>query len=326
MSVLGRRNSKENASYYRFVSRNEARSLFGLIGLPRLIVAFFTAHAVDVLLLSDPPFWFNPLLDLLARSPFADVSLVALVSLLISLVSLIVLVMRLYDVFAKREKLLRSLRRATVYASETATAVQAVAGAGRSGTLALEEVCHQGADYCYRLISEQMPRSGIGCAIRLAEESGYVTIARAGRLSPDRELKSEPVQMDGPIVGILTSEMAAQSELIICPDVKRAHDDGKLDRDGNSDDEELAAEIKSMVVSPIVIGIEGRLELAGILYITSDRIDAFDEGRVDLLVSMSKIIGSMVSVRLDLSSDYNGQGIELGRRTIPDRRKRRGRR
>lgn len=328
---LFRRDVNSTKPYYRFVSRNEPSCLYNLSSLFKAVGSFLAAQVFNFLLLSDLPFWVGPLVAMVAGMPLPLWCAIS-VSLFIGFV--VFLIVRLVFVVLKREKISSFVRDMNVYVSEVDSAIQAFDEGGQGKLISLEDICQQCVDFCCRIMSVQMPRSGIGCAIRMVDNSkvddspvGYVTIARTGRLSPGRSLKSEPVSIDGAIVGILTSKDAARSELVICPDVPRAHRYDQLESDENAKDEVLSKEILSMAISSIPIGIDGHLELAGILYITSDKVDAFGGGDIDLIVSISKLVSVLVTTRLEKRGEYTGNGAKLNNKVLSNKyRRRKGRR
>lgn len=169
----------------------------------------------------------------------------------------------------------------------------------------VEKLCQDCCNAAAAVFAAELPKAGIGCAIRLADydQNGYATIARSGRLSKARKKSSEPVGFDSVLASVLTNQEAQNSSVVICPNVPLAYERDDLERDYNSKKVEFRDEVQSMMLARIV-STDGYGEgvLAGIFYITSERVRGLTDKEVDLMVTVSTMVSEVIREKLDVPS------------------------
>lgn len=168
----------------------------------------------------------------------------------------------------------------------------------------LKFLCGNCCSKIHPVFQDALPDSDIGVAVRILQpEKGYVTYARAGELSDGRESYTDPVRISGPLYRVLTCKRGRDSRVITCNDVDRAHKDCMLEEDRNSEHQDYSAHVKSMMASCLTYkNQDGSVDLVGILYVTSNKKNAFHDEVIDLMDIAAGYVNEVLREKIDTIS------------------------
>lgn len=154
-----------------------------------------------------------------------------------------------------------------------------------------ELASHCCSDIC-KCFSIMHPHSGIGCAVRLydANTKSYVTRARSGKLDDARERSTESLPSSSRLLEALESDQLHNYTVILCPNTKKARELGQLDSDINSTS--FGDEDKSLLISRFIMNDGKSSSLVGILYVSSNRKNAFGIEDITLYLLLRDLFNS----------------------------------
>ena len=155
------------------------------------------------------------------------------------------------------------------------------------------------------VFSREMPRAGIGCAIRYRTPNGLETVARKGELNPRRGESTVPLDPKGRLLSMLDDSRYSNYSAFVCNDTKGARDKGGLDPDENGRDPELGGDDASMVASRLISYDRREEKIIGVFYITSKKANAFHANVIDLYLFLHDYANLMMLNVLDRKAAHD---------------------
>lgn len=125
--------------------------------------------------------------------------------------------------------------------------------------------------------NELIPRGGVKIAIRVLTEDGYVTVGRCGGFSKDRAATSTPLDRNEGLARIL-SDKEANKGMLIVNDIELAAESGVYTIQPN---DKNFNDYSTMMVAPMNGWSGEKVEMIGILFVTSPKERVFGEKHVD---------------------------------------------
>ncbi len=158
----------------------------------------------------------------------------------------------------------------------------------------IKQISNELCDLIQRYFDILIPNKHIGTALRLARKvdgkTVYETVGRSG-LNKNREITSEPLKANEGIARVLQDDKGRKGVLIY-NDLEAAAKSGAFVRKENDRNFD---EIETLMVAP-VNGWDGeKKSMLGMLYITSDEMDVFEQKHTDALAFVSDAIASFYS-------------------------------
>lgn len=298
MSML-ERFSKGERPPVLFRSQSARRRFLGTKTLWFSVLTVFAGLAWDIVLLSEPPAIVEWAVKIGAKKP-SNLLIVGF------LLNVCVIVSLLWILWHKRTREIRTQAALRDFSQTMAESIRDIRH------LQLDALCQNCCNAAVKVFEPRVPRQGIGCATRIRGNTGFETNARAGRLSASRSRSTTPVSFTSALAQLLESDDAQRSSVILIPDIDAAYSSQQLERDENTDREEFAGEVKSMMIARLIsIDSEGEAELAGIFYITSDKANGLGEELIDLMVTVSTMVSEVVREKLDVTNLSDTQFKQL---------------
>ena len=127
---------------------------------------------------------------------------------------------------------------------------------------------------------------------KITEKVVYKTYVRSSGLNPRRKKYSEPIPLDKGIPLFFRNEKGCQG-ILIFNDIEQAAKEGAYKLTEN--DKKFPGEIKTMMVAPINGWVDNSIDMIGLLYVTSKKINLFAEKDVDALSFVADLIGASIS-------------------------------
>lgn len=145
----------------------------------------------------------------------------------------------------------------------------------------------------------EMPKAGIGCAVRYRTEDGFETFARKGALNPRRSESTVVLDPKGRMVGMLDDLRYANYSAFVCNDTQKAREEENLDSDDNGRDPEMGKDDSSIIASRLISYDQGEGKIIGVFYITSRKKGVFHANNIDIYLFLHDYVNLMLLNVLD---------------------------
>lgn len=149
------------------------------------------------------------------------------------------------------------------------------------------------------VFTDEMPKAGIGCAVRYRTPEGLETFARKGELNPRRQESTVPLDPKGKLLTMLDDLRYSKYSAFVCSNTMKARKDGELDPDVNGKDPEFRGDDTSMIVSRLISYDRREEKIIGVFYITSRKAHAFHSNVIDLYLFLHDYANLMILNVLD---------------------------
>lgn len=153
-----------------------------------------------------------------------------------------------------------------------------------------QSVCSAMCSQVVEVFSKELPFKKIGCAVRMRSHGKYRTLGRAGGLSQRRAWTSYGLEVDGPVANLLSDGENKSYAVFICNNTAEARALGQLDDDENGRDPIYSKEDRSIMMARLVAPDDKGESLAGMIYLTSGRNNAFKPWHVDLFLLITEVV------------------------------------